>query len=108
MSGHTDDFGGAQCVKAVVDGDAYVALDGLTVRVPCRDVLAEDFQAAHLRLDPALAAASCPAFPDCPTVVPGGAHGFISRDSAQKLDPGAVVQQAQGANGAQVGDLTRQ
>lgn len=76
--GDADDLGFAECVEAVDEGDADVDFGGLAVRVSCGEALAECLQAAHLCLDPAPGVVSCPALPEGPTVVSGGAQGFIS------------------------------
>ncbi|KPP97538.1 MAG: hypothetical protein HLUCCA12_18220 [Rhodobacteraceae bacterium HLUCCA12] len=78
MSCHTDDLGGAEGVEAVHEGNADVDFCGLSVGVSCHDALAEGFQAAHLRLDPAAGVVSGPAFPEGPAVVPRGAQGVVS------------------------------
>jgi len=78
MSCHADDLGGAEGVEAVHEGDADVDFGGLSVGVSCHDTLAEGFQAAHLRLDPAAGVVSGPAFPECPPVVSRGAQGVVA------------------------------
>lgn len=51
---------------------------GLSVGVSCHDTLAEGFQAAHLRLDPAAGVISGPAFPERPPVVSRRAQGVVA------------------------------
>ena len=77
MSGHADDLGGAECIEAVDEGDADLDFCGLVVGVSCGDAFTEGLETAHLRLDPASGVVSCPAVPECPAIVPGGAQGFV-------------------------------
>lgn len=51
---------------------------GLSVGVSCHDTLAEGFQAAHLRLDPAAGVVSGPALPERPSVVPRRVQGVVA------------------------------
>lgn len=80
MSGDADDLGGTECVEAVDEGDADLDLGGLSVWVPRGDALAKGLETAHLRLDPTSGVVSGPPLPECPTVVPRGAEGFVSGD----------------------------
>lgn len=51
---------------------------GLSLGVSCHDAFAADFEAAHLRLDPASGVVSVPALPERPTVVASGTQCFVA------------------------------
>lgn len=84
-SGHATDFGGAECVEALVECDADLNFGGLAVWVSCADVFPEGFEAAHFRLDPALGVVSRPTLPKRTTIMSGGAQGFVSGDRGRAI-----------------------
>ncbi len=84
-SAHTDCLGFAECVAAVHPCDADPGFCGLAVGISCRDALTERLEATHLCFDPASDVVSGPALPECPTVSPGGAQGFVSCDCGRLL-----------------------
>ncbi len=71
-SGHVNDFGGADWVEAVDEGDAGLDFDGLTVRATCGDAFTEGLVAAHLCLCPTSGEISRPAPPERPSIMARG------------------------------------
>jgi hypothetical protein len=82
---HANDFGGAECVEAIDEGNPDLDFGGLAVGVSCSDALTEGLEAAHplpshglpanherVRLDPATGVVSGPARPECPAIVASG------------------------------------
>jgi len=64
VSDDADDFGGAEGVEAVHEGDADVDFGGLAVGVCCGDVFAAGLEASHLGFDAAAGVVSGPSFPE--------------------------------------------
>ncbi len=56
-----------------------------TVRVSGADALAECLEVPHLRLDPASDMGYGPALSERPTVVPGGAQGYVPGDCRRRI-----------------------
>ena len=83
-SRQTDDFGGAEGVEAVHDGDANANVDfgGLTVGLSSGDALSEGLEAAHPRLDAAAGVVPRPAFPEGPALISGRAQGLVAARAA--------------------------
>jgi hypothetical protein len=69
---HANDFGGAECVEAVDEGNADLDFGGLAVGVSCGDAFTEGLEAAPLCLDPTSGVISRPALPERPAIVASG------------------------------------
>jgi len=78
MSSHADDIGGSEGDGSAYECAADVDSGSLAFWVSRHDVLAEGFEAAHLRCDPAWDTVSGPALPERSAIVPCGPQGFIT------------------------------
>jgi hypothetical protein len=95
---HANDFGGAECVEAIDEGNPDLDFGVLAVGVSCGDALTEGLEAAHplpgnglpanherVRLDPASDVVSGPPLPERPAIVASGAQGLVSRNCSRAI-----------------------